>query len=248
MEIVEVFIFVIGAVIGSYLNVLIYRLPRRIDSIFTRSRCAFCGCKIRWYHNIPILSFIFLKGRCAKCGYNISLIYPFVELVTACAFLYFYRCYGLSIYFVENSTLFSMLTVLAFIDAKFYVLPDKITKPGIVTGILFSFIKGEEYILPSLLGLSVGGGILYILAKSWQLLRGQEGMGLGDVKMMGMVGAFIGVNRLIYVMLIASLLGLIFSLLSFIIWKRPINKPLPFGVFISTATIVEIISICLRNG
>ncbi len=225
------FAFIYGLAFGSFLNVCIYRLPRGLSVIRPRSACPKCGNRIAPYDNIPVLSWVLLRGRCRHCSTPITPRYAAVEILTGLLFVGCFFQFGTTIFFFKYAVLSFLLLGLIFTDAETQLLPDKLTIPGIAAGIAFSFFapmsdfltyfiaEGRPFHLPSVrltmfwsvtnsvFGALIGAGVIYGIAFFWKLLRGYEGMGMGDVKLMAMVGAFLGATRTLIIMFTASILG-----------------------------------------
>ncbi len=253
--------FLFGLLIGSFLNVCIYRLPKEESVVRPRSRCPHCGHPIRWYDNIPVVSFVWLAGRCRDCGAAISFLYPAVEIITAVLFAVIAARYGLTPAACKYAVFVAMMVVLAFVDLTDRILPDEITLGGAGAGLVFSFVlplsPGLIYLLLSLWnvtlparlnsaaeslgGALVGGGLLYVIAEIYCRLRAREGMGLGDVKMMAMIGAFLGLRYAILVLMMASILGAILGLIFILIFRKGLLYELPFGTFMAFAAILMVV-------
>ena len=186
------FVFILGAVIGSFLNVCIYRIPEGESVVSPRSRCPHCLTTIRWYHNLPVLSWLLLKGRCAYCGESFSVRYPLVEALTGALFsLFFYR-FGFHPATLVSWLLVASLVTISMIDLDHQIIPDVISLPGIPVGFLCAFALPWVSWQSSLFGILLGGGLLLAIALGYEWLTRQEGMGLGDVKLLAMLGAFLG--------------------------------------------------------
>ncbi|MFI5323751.1 MAG: prepilin peptidase [Thermodesulfobacteriota bacterium] len=264
------FSFILGSVIGSFLNVCIYRLPREESIVFPHSRCTSCGCGIRFYHNIPILGFVMLKGRCADCGQRISFRYPLVELISGIALLGAYWKFGLSPESLFYSVLIFSLIVITFIDLEHMIIPNVITIPGTIIGLIFNALitdwgKSRELLgtfsfslenffgvlnevpfLDSVFGLIVGGGFLFLIAFLYIVIRKTEGMGMGDVKLLAMIGAFLGWRGVVFVMLVSSLVGTLTGLSVILYKKGNLKYALPFGPFLSLAAVIYIFTSSFR--
>ena len=210
-----VWIAVLGLAVGSFLNVCIQRLPRRESIVYPASRCPHCGQPIRWYDNLPLVSYLLLGGRCRTCKGRISLQYPLVETVTAALFVASYLQIGLSPLLVSRSILSAALVALFVIDLHHRILPDSITKPGIVLGFAFSFFMPPGW-RDSLLGILVGGGLLLVLAEIWFRFRRVQAMGGGDLKMLAMIGAFLGWQLTLVTAFLGVFLGSIAGMLVFL--------------------------------
>jgi leader peptidase (prepilin peptidase)/N-methyltransferase len=223
----------VGAIIGSFLNVAIVRLPRNESLVVPRSRCRSCGTELHWFDNIPVLSFLALRGRCRECGAPISWRYPIVESATAVLFaLAAWR----SASFVDLGVAWLFLAVLVAvtaIDLEHQIIPDRITLPGLAVGFLTSFLGTRVSWLDSLLGILAGGGILFAV-----IVLSGGGMGGGDMKLGAMMGAFLGYKLALLALFLAVILGGIVAvgLLSTGIRRR--KDPIPFGPFLATAAAV----------
>jgi leader peptidase (prepilin peptidase)/N-methyltransferase len=227
---------VLGAVIGSFLNVVIVRLPRNESLVAPRSRCRTCGTELDWFDNIPILSFLVLRGRCRACGAAVSWRYPIVEAVTALLFaLAAWRSTALADLLVMWLFL-SALVAITGIDLEHQIIPDWITLPGIVVGFLTSFLGTRVSWLDSLLGILVGGAILFVV-----IMLSGGGMGGGDMKLSAMIGAFLGYKLALLTLFLAVILGgfVALGLLSTGIRRR--KDPIPFGPFLAIAATVAIL-------
>jgi leader peptidase (prepilin peptidase)/N-methyltransferase len=241
------YVLLIGAVIGSFLNVVIHRYPRGESVVFPPSACPHCGTPIRWFDNIPILNYIVLRGRCRTCRGSISLRYPLVEAANALFYLAIFLRTGVSWMFALVAAIVSMTIALIYIDADIQILPDVIDLPGIVIGVLIGYFHAASMVdlvlsasvIDAILGAAVGGGILWLVAITYQFVRKMEGMGLGDVKMLAMIGGVLGIRALLPVMLIASISGAIVGGVMAIAMKRSdLRFPVPFGIFLGFAAIV----------
>lgn len=231
--------FIFGSIIGSFLNVVILRLPSDNQSIiFPASQCPSCNTPLKWYENIPIISYLFLRGQCSHCHTTISLQYPVVELLMAILSLAIYRHFGLTVtaagYFIFTAS----LLVVIWIDLHHQIIPDTISLPGILLGFLFSFVNPMIDWPDSLIGLLVGGGILYGISALYYLLRKQVGMGGGDIKLLAMLGAFLGYRSLPFIIFASSVSGAAVGLLTMIIKKKGAETRIPFGPFLSLAALI----------
>jgi len=224
---------VFGLIVGSYLNVVIYRLPRHLSTVLPRSRCPGCGAPIRARDNLPVVSWLLLGGRCRDCGARISPRYPLIEAATAALFVGCVAAFGVSVAAVAAALFGSLLIALAAIDVEHLLLPDRLTLPGIAIGFaLQPFLPWGGW-RSALLGALLGGGILLALSAAWLLLRGEEGMGMGDVKMLAMIGAFLGWKGMAVTLFSASLLGAIVGLALLGRSRAGFKTKLPFGAFLS---------------
>lgn len=223
-----------GALIGSFLNVVILRLPKEGASIvFPSSHCPICKQAIRWYDNIPIFSYLILRGKCRSCHTHISLQYPLVELLTAVLAGGLCYRFGFGFDLLYFFIFCAALVVIIFIDIHHQIIPDRISLPGIALGFGGSFFSNQVTWLESLLGLLIGGGLLYAIALVYQLLKKREGMGGGDIKLLAMIGAFLGWQSLLYVVFISSLTGSVVGVWAMIRQKQGGLSRLPFGPFLA---------------
>jgi len=221
---------VLGALIGSFLNVCILRWPREESVVRPRSRCPGCGQLISWYDNIPVLSWLVLRGRCRNCKTGISVQYPLVELVTALLWACMVWRYGLELKALQGAVFFTILLGIALTDAREYIIPDEFSFGGLVIGILFSLAGGFSGVAAALLGAAVGFGLLWGVGAAGTKLFKEDAMGGGDIKMMAMVGTFVGWQGVLLTVFLGALLGtLVFVPLSLVGKKRLV----PFGVFLS---------------
>jgi leader peptidase (prepilin peptidase)/N-methyltransferase len=238
---VGIFIFILGLAVGSFLNVCIYRIPLKKSILFPSSFCPKCRNKIKFYDNVPLLSYILLRGKCRYCHQKISLIYPAVEFLSGLIFLLLFFKYGLSWDFVSGVFLFSNLIVIFLIDLKYQIIPDVITLPGIIVGLGFSILTKSPPFFESFLGFLVGGGVLYLIAMIGDKVFKKESMGGGDIKLAAMLGTFLGWQRVLLVFFLGSLLGAIVGILSLILSKKIRERRLiPFGPFLAIATLLTI--------
>lgn len=227
------FIFLFGLCVGSFLNVVIYRLPLGKNLALPRSHCPSCSALIPWYRNVPLVSYAILGGRCGDCKSAISWRYPFVELVTGLLFaLVAWR----SPHFLSWPFQFYFLAALVastFIDLDHWILPDKITLPGIVVGFLGSFALPEMPWIASLIGILFGGGILYLIAWAYRAFSGRDGIGGGDIKFLAMVGAFLGAKGALITLVLSSLLGSVLGIFLLLARKKSGTTAIPFGPFLA---------------
>lgn len=230
-------VFAFGLVVGSFLNVVIHRLPRGESLAFPGSHCPACGAPIRAYDNIPVLSWLVLRGRCRVCRAPIAVRYPAVEFTNAVLWVAVsLRAPGWSD-FASGAFLCSACIALLVIDADFRILPDRITLTGIVVGIVLSFFSKMRTPLSAIGGAALGAGGLYLLAFLWEKLRKVEAMGMGDVKMLGMIGALLGAWGVVVTVLLASLTGSLVGLVLVVAKRGSLQTALPFGVFLALGAI-----------
>ena len=228
-----------GLVIGSFLNVVIYRLPRRIPFGMSRSKFPHCGHQIRWYENIPVISYLFLFGRCSSCKAGISPRYPLIELISSVTYLYLYFQCGLTMQLAIYALVATALIVIFFIDLDYYIIPDVITYPGLAIGLAVSFLPGGLDIVQAVIGAVVGGGALYAVAMLGQLLFKKESMGGGDIKLTAMLGAFLGWQNVIVIFLLSAAIALVISLVVMAVSaKFRQSRMIPFGPFIAIAAVI----------
>ena len=235
------FIFIIGACIGSFLNVCIYRIPENNSIITPGSFCPACKKNIPFYCNIPLLSYVFLKGRCRFCHKPISIRYPFIETLTGIfAVLLFYK-FGIGSAMVYWFFFVSVLITISFIDIDHQIIPDVISLPGILIFASSFYFLPEMTITKSLLGIFAGGGSLYAVAFLYYLVKKQEGMGGGDIKLLAMIGAATGVKGVFFTIFAGSLLGTFFGILIMVYTRIADSKlKIPFGPFLSLGAILYI--------
>jgi len=227
----------LGLAVGSFLNVCIHRLPRRASVVRPPSRCPNCGYELRWFDNVPVLSYLWLRGRCRQCRARISIRYPIIELVTMGVFLLHYAVWGWDPIIVPRLLLACALVVLFAIDLEHQLLPDLITLPGIVVGLLVSTVFPPG-LKSAFLGMLLGGGILFLIAEVWSRLRNVDAMGGGDIKMLAMVGAFLGVQGTAVTFVIASYLGGLAGIALIASRRGGMMSKVPFGTFLAVAALV----------
>lgn len=240
----EVLLFAMGLAVGSFLNVCIYRLPREESLAWPASHCTTCSRTLSWYENIPVLSWAVLRGRCRTCRTRIAIRYPIVELITGALFLAGYFAFGLTPLLPVRLVFACAMVVLFAIDLEHQILPNEITLPGVVVGFVVSFVvpppapAGWPGWVSSLVALAVGGLFPFLIAEAYLRIRGREGMGMGDFKMLAMVGAFLG-WPLVWITLIAScLLGIVIGGGALLVARRGMATRIPFGTFIAVAALL----------
>ena len=231
------FTFIFGAVVGSFLNVCIFRIPAEESIIKPLSQCPRCHHPVRFYDNIPIISFILLRGKCRDCGGKISWRYPLVELITAALALLLFLQFGLTLKFLVFFIFTAVLIVITFIDLDHQIIPDVLTLPGIPIFLLLAIFVVKIPWMEALIGLLIGGGLLFAIAFIYQLITKREGMGGGDIKLLAMVGGFLGWKSLIFILLFSSFSGAIVGITAMIIKKQDMKYAVPFGPFLSAAAI-----------
>jgi len=250
---IHLFVVLFGLVIGSFLNVCIHRIPRGQSVVRPRSRCPQCKHAIRAWENIPLVSYAILRGRCSKCKARISWVYPLVEALTAGVFYLLFLKYEFSSPFFLNAIFFSLLIALTFIDLYHRILPDVLTLGGTAVGFLLVPLQSSEFFakpassllvdvittryFESFLGIALGGGLLWVAARLYLAVKKVEGMGLGDVKMMMTIGAFLGWRFAWLTVFLGSLVGAVVGLTFIYFSGRDKRYELPFGSFLGIAAI-----------
>ena len=239
----SVFVFLLGLVLGSFLNVCIYRLPLGGSVVHPRSRCPSCEAPIPWYQNVPVVSWLALRGRCARCAARISVRYPVVELISGLLLLTLWLVFGPGPAFPIASFFALSMLVLFFTDYDHQLLPDAITLTGLVVGLSLSWFNpfldgtGWRRVWLSVAGAAIGSGLLWGLGALYGRIRGVEAMGMGDVKMMGMVGAFTGPFGVLLTIFVGSIVGALVGVLMVPLRGRSLQDTLPFGCFLAPAAL-----------
>jgi len=237
---VEVFTFIFGLCIGSFLNVCIFRLPASKSIIHPRSSCPSCGKQIRFYDNIPVLSYLLLKGRCRDCQEPLSMRYPIVEILGGLFALGAYVKYGLSIEALIYFVFIAVLLVITFIDIDHQIIPDIITLPGIPIFFIAGFVLPRINLIDSFLGILVGGGSLLLVAWVYNLITKKEGMGGGDIKLLAMIGAVTGWQGVLFTIFVASAVGTLSGILVMLKARKSMRLAIPFGPFLAIGGIAYI--------
>lgn len=232
---VNVAAFLFGLAVGSFLNVCIFRLPKQESVVSPGSHCPGCGSSIRWYDNIPLLGYLVLGGRCRNCKTSISWQYPMVEFVTGALFSATVAVFGISLETAVYLVLLSALVVIAVIDLEHQLIPDRITLPGIPLGLICSSVILPTGLVNALIGLAVGGGGFYLIA-----LLSRGGMGGGDIKLMAMLGAFLGWKAIIVTTMIGSMLGAVVGIFLMVAKGKGRKHAVPFGPFLATGALVAL--------
>ncbi len=254
-------VFLFGLVIGSFLNVCILRIPRRESVVLQASHCPACDAAIKPYDNIPVLSWLLLGGRCRKCKARISLLYPVVELLTGLLFLACYLAFGLSVQALKWAVFAALIVILTVTDFRERILPDKINFTGLGLGLflslftppvdgtaswlsnrLFAFPPPEPVVslADALIGAGGAAGLLWLIAEGYYRARGREGMGLGDVKMMAMAGAFLGLQGALLTVLLGSLIGSLIGVAVVGLLRKGRDFELPFGTFLGAGAMLVV--------
>jgi leader peptidase (prepilin peptidase)/N-methyltransferase len=226
-----------GLCIGSFLNVCIHRLPSHTSIVFPASRCPACAHALAWSDNIPIGSYVVLGGRCRYCRAPISVRYPIVEALTCAIFLLHWYVFGPTPLLVVRLAFACALIVLFAIDLEHQILPNVITVPGIVVGLICSLFLPPGFLM-SLAGLVAGGGLLWAIAEGWYQLRKVEAMGFGDVKMLAMVGAFLGIKLVFLTFVLSSMIGGLVAIVLVATRRADMATKVPFGTMLALAALV----------
>ncbi|MGH9714810.1 MAG: prepilin peptidase [Candidatus Acidiferrales bacterium] len=258
---IAVFVFLFGLIIGSFLNVCILRIPEGKSIVMPASACTKCGTAIRPYDNIPVVSYLLLGGKCRKCKTKISPMYPVVELLTGLLFLACYEAFGLTFETLKWDIFSAVIIVLVFTDLRERILPDVVNYTGLGIGLLLSlftkpsdgtalWLANRTFDFPpptpvvsladALFGAALGSGLLWLVSEAYFRLRGREGMGFGDVKMMLMAGAFLGAKRTLLTIFVGSVLGSVFGLLFILARRKDSEYELPFGTFLGMAAVLVV--------
>ncbi len=237
---IEMFIFLMGLCIGSFLNVCIYRLPESKSIVHPRSMCPNCDTLIPFYDNIPLFSYLWLKGQCRRCKVKISMRYPMVELLGGLVALGTYLRFGLTIETLIYYVFIAALLVVTFIDLDHRIIPDVITLPGIPICFAASFALPAITYKDALLGILVGGGSLFLVAWVYTILTKKEGMGGGDIKLLAMMGAIVGWQGVLFTIFVASLVGTLAGFAVMLQSRKGMKLAVPFGPFLSIGSITYI--------
>jgi len=254
-------VFLFGLIIGSFLNVCIVRIPERKSIVTPSSACPKCGAPIRPYDNIPVLSWLLLRGKCRSCKTKISGMYPLVELLTGILFWGCFFAFGLTLEALKWAVFSALMVVLVFTDLRERILPDVVNYSGFALGLALSLVTKPTdgaalwlanrffdfpppapalSFVDALLGAALGSGLLWMVSEAYFRLRGREGMGLGDVKMMLMAGAFLGMRRTILTILAGSILGSVLGIAFMLANRKDSDYELPFGTFLGMAALLVI--------
>lgn len=236
----EIGIFLFGLILGSFINVCIYRLPRGESVAYPASHCPVCQTAIRAHQNIPVISFILLGGRCGTCGIQISWKYPLVEALHGVAFLFIFQQFGPTLNTLIYCLFFAALVAVTFIDLSHRIVPDQITLPGMVIGVVCASTVLPPGMLSSLIGLFAGGGIFYLVAVLSLAILKKEGMGGGDIKLIAMIGAFLGWKGMLLTIFLAACSGSFIGILLILAQGRDRAEPIPFGPFLALGAVVAL--------
>jgi leader peptidase (prepilin peptidase) / N-methyltransferase len=258
---IGVFVFLFGLIIGSFLNVCILRIPTGKSIVMPASACPKCGTAIRAYDNIPVVSYLILRGKCRGCKTTISAMYPLVEFLTGLLFFACYYAFGLSVETLKWAAFSAIMIVLVFTDLRERILPDVVNFTGFAFGLIFSLLVAPTdgsalwianhifqfpppqpvlSLVDALLGAALGGGLLWLVSEAYFKLRGREGMGLGDVKMMLMAGAFLGAKRTLLTIMVGSILGSVIGIAVILARRKDAGYELPFGTFLGAGALLVV--------
>ncbi|RME47482.1 MAG: prepilin peptidase [Deltaproteobacteria bacterium] len=238
MSILDGYTLFVGACVGSFLNVCIHRLPLEESVVRPRSRCPGCRGTIAWYDNIPIVSYLLLRGRCRHCKSGISIEYPIVEGITALLSLLLLRRFGLSWDFLVYAVFTAALIVVTGIDLHHRIIPDEISKPGIVLSLFTPLLLERHTFWDAALGVIVGGGILIVIRWAGTHVFKREAMGFGDVKLLAMIGGVLGYRSILFVLVFSSFLGSIVGLGARFLRNE---REIPYGPFLSAAALIDLL-------
>jgi leader peptidase (prepilin peptidase)/N-methyltransferase len=231
-------VFIFGTMLGSFLNVCIARLPAGESVVSPRSRCPGCRTQIAWYDNLPLLSYVILGARCRACGHRISAIYPMVEILTGALTVALWLQLGPTLAFAGYLAFAAALVTITFIDLDHQIIPDVISLPGIVVGLLVSLVSPLVTPADAVLGVLVGGGSLLAVAWTYRLVRGHDGMGGGDIKLLAMIGAFLGWQSIFVTVMVASIVGSVIGIATMLYQRADTRLAIPFGPFLAGGALV----------
>ena len=230
----------VGLVVGSYLNVLIHRIPRGKSTVLPRSRCPYCQGPIRARDNLPVLSFLFLRGRCRHCRAPISWRYPMIEGLTSILFMASFFTFGISPSLVHALIFSCLMVLLAAIDMEHFLLPDRLTLPGIIVGLGLQIWAPMPGFLDAVVGTLVGAGILILVINYWYWWRGEEGMGIGDVNMLALIGAFLGWQGVLTTVILSTSTGALVGISMLLAGRLGLRSRLPFGFFLALGGLLSL--------
>ena len=236
-----IIIIVFGFAWGSFLNVLIYRIPLDMSLVKPASSCPQCKKKIKVYDNIPIISYLTLGGKCRYCKAKIPFSYPLVEFLTPLSFALIYSQHSLSFFFFASCLFASAMIVLGFIDFYHMIIPDEITMPGLVLALVYSLFREDVNITQALIGAVSGASFLLLVYGAYLLLRKKEGLGMGDVTMMLLIGAYLGWRQAFFTLILASFVGALVGLIVIFFRKKDFQYSLPFGTFLAPAAFFSLL-------
>ena len=237
----DVIVFVIGTLFGSFANVCVYRLPQRLSIIFPGSHCPFCQEALRPWHNIPLLSYVLLGGRCATCKMAISPRYPLVEFGNGLLYVFLYHHYHFSVQGMVFALLATALLIVSCIDVAHTIIPNAITLPGIVVGICTSLWLTPVGVGNAVLGVLVGGGLFLLIAVLSVIILQREGMGGGDIKLVAMIGAFLGWHAVLITIFLGAVLGALVGTVLMLLQRQGRKDPVPFGPFLAIGALLALV-------
>lgn len=232
--------FILGLMVGSFLNVCIYRIPKGESIVWPPSHCPECGGRIKPYDNIPVLSYLILRGRCRNCGERIRLRYPLVELLTGFLTFGVVCKFGLSFDSLYFLILVYYLIVVSFIDLETMEVPVKLSYFALLSGLFLSFFSKVETFKGAVFGASFGAGVILFIIETYYVLTGKEGMGYGDANIMAVVGAFLGWKKVLLTLFSASFIGALVGIFLIILNKRSKELPVPFGPFLAAGALISL--------
>jgi leader peptidase (prepilin peptidase)/N-methyltransferase len=233
--------FILGTLFGSFANVCIYRLPQRLSIVFPASHCPSCQEALRPWHNIPLLSYLMLGGHCAMCKTAISPRYPIIELSNGLLYVFLYYQYQLSVQGIVFALLATALLIVSCIDLAHTIIPDAITLPGIVVGMCTSLWLTPVGVRNAVLGVVLGGGLFLLMAVLSVVILKREGMGGGDIKLIAMLGAFLGWHAVLVTIFLAAVLGACVGLALILLRRKGRKEPLPFGPFLALGALLAMV-------
>ena len=236
-----IIIALFGLAWGSFLNVVIFRLPLGMSLLHPPSSCPACKKRIKFYDNIPVFSYLILRGKCRTCGTKIPFSYFLVEILTPLSFLLIYQKHALSFFFFASCLFASAMIVLGFIDFYHQILPDEITLPGLVLALVYAPFRTDLTLTQALVGAVVGAGFLLFIYGAYYLFRKKEGLGMGDVTMMLLIGAYLGWRMTFFTLILASFVGAIAGVLFILFRKKDLQYALPFGTFLAPAAFFSLL-------
>ncbi|MGQ9499664.1 MAG: prepilin peptidase [Dissulfurimicrobium sp.] len=240
-RLLQISIFLLGLCLGSFLNVCIYRIPQGRSIVKPGSACMKCGHRLAWWENIPIVSFIILRARCRSCGAGIPLQYPLVETLTGLIITLLWRKFNLTADFFIYSCFAATLIIITFIDLEHQIIPDILSLPMIALGLISSFFLADLNWYDSIIGALLGGGALYLVASGYYLLTHKEGMGGGDIKLLAMIGAFLGWKAIPLVIFISAGIGSVIGVSLILIHKAERRTAIPYGPFLAFAALISLL-------
>jgi len=240
VSLMAIYSFLLGLALGSFMNVCIYRIPLKKSIVRPPSSCPHCGENIRVYDNIPLVSYLLLRGKCRYCRHPISWRYPAVELLTALLSVALFIRYGLGYQYILYLLFATALVTISFIDLRHQIIPDALSLPGVGVGFAATFAFENISWLESLIGIIGGGGVLFLVAVVYERLSGRQGMGGGDVKLLAMIGAWMGWRALPFILLISSLTGAIIGFVFLLVSGKGYRVRIPFGPFLSLGALVYV--------